>query len=77
MPTLKKLTIHDIARLAGVSITTVSRVINDVKVGKDIREKVLGIIQQYGYCPDPHAQYLGHQNHSKPAQESESAYCAL
>ena len=59
-----KVTIVDIAKIAKVSITTVSRVINDKKVRKATKERVLGIIQRCEYCPDPYAQYLGKKNHS-------------
>lgn len=41
---------EDIAKLAGVSRTTVSRVLNDEKnVKKATREKILEIIEMYGY----------------------------
>jgi DNA-binding LacI/PurR family transcriptional regulator len=62
MPTTsKKLTIFDVARLAQVSATTVSRVINNGKVGKEVKERVSKIIEKYKYHPDPHAQYLAHK----------------
>ncbi len=42
----------DIAKKAGVSIATVSRVINDEKsVRKETRERVLKIIKEYEYTP--------------------------
>lgn len=45
--------LEDIARLAGVSRSTVSRVVNDdPNVGKATREKVLQIIQQANYHPN-------------------------
>lgn len=41
---------EDIAKLAGVSRTTVSRVLNDEKsVKEETREKILKIIEMYGY----------------------------
>lgn len=49
----RKLTIQDIARLAGVSKATVSRVINqkpDVDI--DTRERVLRIMKEYGFVPN-------------------------
>ena len=52
-------TINDIARLAGVSKKTVSRVINDspfVKGGT--RARIDAIIEQIGYAPDPQARGL-------------------
>lgn len=48
-----------IAKLAGVSRATVSRVINkDKKVKEETREKVLEIIEKYNYSPDIAAQIL-------------------
>ncbi|GAB6188627.1 LacI family DNA-binding transcriptional regulator [Marinitoga arctica] len=51
--------IKDIANLAGVSVATVSRVINNSsKVKKETREKILEIIEKYGYEPDYSAKSL-------------------
>ena len=69
----EKLTIVDIARLANVSITTVSRVINNGKVGKQLKKKVARIIFKYEYTPDPYAQYLGRlRNHANSLPKTES-----
>ena len=55
----KKLTITDIARLAGVSKKTVSRVINrSGQVKDDTREKILRVVEEHGYVPDPQARAL-------------------
>ena len=52
-------TINDIARLAGVSKKTVSRVINESPfVREDTRERVLAIMQEMDYAPDPQARGL-------------------
>ena len=52
-------TIKDVARLAGVSISTVSRVINDSKpVSKEVREKVIEVIEETGYRPNDVARSL-------------------
>ncbi len=54
-----KATINDIARLAGVSKKTVSRVINDSPLVKpDTRAKVHALMREYGYAPDPQARGL-------------------
>ncbi|KAA9131681.1 LacI family transcriptional regulator [Marinihelvus fidelis] len=54
-----KVTINDIARLAGVSKKTVSRVINDSpKVRPATREKVQAVIEEHGYTPHPEARAL-------------------
>src|SRR5262249_40108159 len=48
----KKLTIEDIARLAGVSRATVSRVLNHRHdVDRETRSRVLKIIEEQGYAP--------------------------
>lgn len=52
-------TIKDVAKMSGVSISTVSRVINNSKpVSSDIRERVLKIIKETGYVPNPVARSL-------------------
>jgi LacI family transcriptional regulator len=48
----KKATIEDIARLAGVSRTTISRVLNHrPDVDRATRERVLRVIEEQGYVP--------------------------
>ena len=48
-----KLTIRDIARLAGVSTATVSRVLNQKPdVDPDTRERILHIMEAQGFIPD-------------------------
>jgi len=55
----KPATINDIARLAGVSKKTVSRIINrSPLVRKDTREKVEALMKEGGYTPDPLARGL-------------------
>src|SRR5690606_29290066 len=55
----KPATINDIARLAGVSKKTVSRIINNSPlVRKDTREKVEALMREVGYTPDPMARGL-------------------
>ena len=52
--------IYDIAKLADVSIATVSRVMNGSnKVSEKTRQKVLSIIEQESYTPNIFAQGLG------------------
>lgn len=52
-------TINDIARLAGVSKKTVSRVINaSPYVQKGTRERIEAVIAEHGYAPDPQARGL-------------------
>jgi LacI family transcriptional regulator len=54
-------TINDIARLAGVSKKTVSRVINASPfVRPDTRERIEAVIADLGYAPDPQARGLAY-----------------
>jgi LacI family transcriptional regulator len=53
------LTLEDIGRLAGVSRSTVSRVINDqASVRPDVRERVQEVIRRTGYTPNAAARSL-------------------
>ncbi|VTR84380.1 LacI family transcriptional regulator [Clostridium perfringens] len=55
--------IKDIARLAGVGVSTVSRVINDHPDVKDeTREKILKIIKESNYIPNNSARILNKNN---------------
>ncbi|WP_025689232.1 LacI family DNA-binding transcriptional regulator [Paenibacillus zanthoxyli] len=52
-------TIKDVARLANVSIATVSRVLNRSKpVSPEVREKVMKVVDELGYNPNPVARTL-------------------
>lgn len=51
-------TLRDVAKLAGVSIATVSRVIHNAKVGKSTRSKVNAAIEELGYAPNMAARAL-------------------
>lgn len=52
--------IYDISQKAGVSIATVSRVINgNTNVSEKTRQKVMAIIEQYDYTPNAFARGLG------------------
>ncbi|BCG58576.1 LacI family DNA-binding transcriptional regulator [Paenibacillus sp. URB8-2] len=52
-------TIIDVARLAGVSKTTVSRVINNYPhISQDKKEQVLKAMEQLGFTPNPSARRL-------------------
>jgi LacI family transcriptional regulator len=54
-----KPTINDVARLAGVSKKTVSRVINNSPLLNDAtRDKVTAVIRDLGYVPNPQARAL-------------------
>lgn len=56
---MSKLTLKEIAKLAGVSRSTVSRVVNNhPKVSAEVRQRVMKIIAETGYQPDPAARSL-------------------
>lgn len=56
---MAKMTIKEVARLAGVSISAVSFVLNDKKgVSQETREKVQRIVEQVGYSPNPNSRRL-------------------
>jgi DNA-binding LacI/PurR family transcriptional regulator len=53
------LTLQDVAKQAGVSMKTVSRVVNNEKdVSEETRQRVLKVIQEVGYVPHLQAQRL-------------------
>ncbi len=54
------MTIHDISKLANVSVATVSRVLNgNPNVTEKTREKVMAVIQEKNYTPNAFARGLG------------------
>lgn len=56
------MTIEEIAKLAGVSKTTVSRVINNKPdVNPDTRKRILGLIEQYDFQPNAFAKAISLQ----------------
>ena len=54
----KDITIFDVAREAGVSYSTVSRVINEKGVSADKRERVLRAMAELGYVANLQARSL-------------------
>lgn len=57
------ITIRDVARLAGVSVATVSRVLNNPAIAsKEAREQVLSAVKALGYRPNANAQALATQS---------------
>lgn len=64
-PAQSRPTIRDVSRLAGVSIKTVSRVINDQQyVSAEKRERVLAVMAEIGFQPNQAARALaGRRSH--------------
>ncbi|MGP1614164.1 MAG: LacI family DNA-binding transcriptional regulator [Pollutimonas bauzanensis] len=53
----KRVTVHDVARVAGVAIGTVSRVVNGApSVTEEVRSRVLNAISELGWTPNVAAQ---------------------
>jgi len=58
----QNLTLEDIARITGVSRSTVSRVVNDhPNVSEDVRKRVMEAIRETGYQPNAAARALASQ----------------
>lgn len=54
-----RMTIKEIARLSGVGVSTVSRVLNKrPDVNEDTRGRVMEVIERYGYEPNSNAKHL-------------------
>lgn len=53
------MTIKDIARMSGVSISTVSRVLNNrPDVSPEVRRRVLAVVEDHNYIPNNSARDL-------------------
>lgn len=72
-----KVTIKDVAREAGVSVATVSYVINnrtDMRISEDTRKKVLQVINLLNYTPNQSAQALvTNRNHTVALYTSDAS----
>jgi LacI family transcriptional regulator len=56
---MANLTLEEVARMAGVSRSTVSRVVNNhPNVSAEVRQRVMQIVAETGYQPDPAARSL-------------------
>ena len=55
---MKKLTIVDIAKMAGVGTTTVSRYFNGGNLNKETHERITEIVDKYNYTPNTFAKAL-------------------
>ena len=65
------LTLEQIARLAGVSLTTASRVINEQpNVRSEVRERVWQVIHEQGYQPNLAARSLALKRFDDDGAES-------
>lgn len=60
------ITLRQIAKLAGVSLSTASRVINDKPgVKPEVRERVWQVVREFSYIPDPDARSLAAHRSNK------------
>ncbi|SKA12853.1 transcriptional regulator, LacI family [Pilibacter termitis] len=60
---MKKITIKDVAKAAGVSVSAVSRVFNDYEdISTETKEKVLQVAKQLKYVPNSAARHLSAKN---------------
>lgn len=60
------ITLRQIAELAGVSLSTASRVINDKPgIKPEVRERVWQVIRAHGYVPNQEARSLAAQRSHK------------
>jgi len=60
-----RMTVREMARLAGVSVATVSRVFNGTgQVSEEMRQRVLESIKAHGYRPDHRGQALAARRHN-------------
>jgi LacI family transcriptional regulator len=73
---MRKTTIKDVAREAGVSITIASFALNNVKgrVSAEVRQKVLESAQKLGYAPNAAARNLRSQNPNTIALMYDESY---
>ncbi|MEV4629569.1 LacI family DNA-binding transcriptional regulator, partial [Micromonospora sp. NPDC049523] len=59
-------TLADVARLAGVSPATVSRIVSrsSRRVAPELRDRVLAAVEELQYVPNAHAQLLARNHRS-------------
>ena len=72
------MTLKEIAKEAGVSISTVSRVVNKNSPGaasKEVQDKIWAIVRRTGYMPNASARTLKMGNSSHPDVSSRSIAC--
>ncbi len=70
--------LRSVAKAAGVSAMTVSRVLRDhPKVSAKMRAKVLKIAQELGYRPDPHVAKLMHHLRLRRKPAFQASICAV
>lgn len=74
------MTLKEVAELAGVSASTVSRVLNDKNskaAGKEVREKIWKIVRETGFVPNSHAQNLRKKCCKKTAERQKHYYACI
>ena len=73
---MKKVTIKDVAREAGISVTIASFALNNVKgrVSSEVRQKVLDCAKRLGYTPNTFAKNLRNKNSNTIALVYDQSY---
>lgn len=73
MSEAKKASVYDVAELAGISIATVSRALNQPhRLSAETREKVLAAVAELNYIPDGEASARARSSHTRIAVVSPS-----
>ena len=70
------MTIKDVAKLAGVSVSTVSRVVNkgdDKSASPETRRRIWDAVSTLGYTPNLHARQLKSSQETLPKTTKEIA----
>lgn len=74
------MTLKDIAQEAGVSVSTVSRVLNDRNTkaaSKEVRERIWKIIRDTGYVPNRNAQYLRRESSVNSVERKKQYFACI
>ncbi len=72
--------LKDIAQQAGVSISTVSRVLRSPDTNaasKEVRDRIWKIVRETGYLPNETARALKSGKETQQTQTAQSIYCIV
>lgn len=78
VPDASPITLHDLARAAGVSAMTVSRALRgEARVAASTRERILALAESMGYRPDPDLARLMHRVRSRKTVKFRSVIAVI